>query len=308
MRARGQWVRNWRVLTAIAAVVLACLAGVLVWKYTDDAKKDAEAPYQMQRVLVAAKRVPANTTFSSALDNKLIVVEERVEGSLPASRVKEDSETNLKADFKQLVAAHDISPGETVVREDFVAQGKALNGLNGQLESDQAKDKVNQLQAVSVTLDDAKAVGGFLQPGDSVNVLFQGEIGTSYVSTGEVKVKTTSFLLPGVKVLAVGSTTSSPVVTSTASSSTDGSTTPTTQPALISRNIITFEVTSRQAQQIIHAQNNGSLYLTLNPTSFKKSDFRDPAEVVEAINLFDKPLPIVDRALAAALAAQAASR
>jgi pilus assembly protein CpaB len=299
-------VRNWRVLTAVAAVVLACLAGVLVWKYTDDAKKDAEAPYEKARVLVAAKKVPANTSFASALDNGLIVVDERVQEALPPTRVIEDTDTNLKSRFNTLVAAHDISPGETVVREDFVPQGKALNGLNGQLQNDQDKDKANQLQAVSVTLDDQRAVGGFLQPGDTVNILFQGEIGTQYVSSGDVKVKTTSFMLPGVKVLAVGSTTAAPVSASTASA-TDGSTPPTT-PLVVSRNIITFEVNSRQALQIVHAQNAGSLYLTLNPSSFKKGSFRAEAEVVEAINLFDQPLPVVDRALAAALAAKNAGK
>ena len=48
--------RNWRVLTAIAAAVLALLAGVLVWKYADNAKNDAKKGYEFATVLVAAKR------------------------------------------------------------------------------------------------------------------------------------------------------------------------------------------------------------------------------------------------------------
>jgi Flp pilus assembly protein CpaB len=261
----------------------------LVWKYTDDAKKDAEAPFQMQRVLVAAKRVPANTTFSSALDNELIVVEERVEGDLPATRVKEDTDTNLKDSFQSLVASHDISPGQTVVREDFVAQGKALNGLNGQLQSDQdkVKDKTKQLQAVTLTFDDQRAVGGFLQPGDKVNVMWSGAIDKDGLVTGSETVKYTSFLMPGLKVLAVGSTTAAPAAASTASS-TDGSP-PSTVPAIVSRNLITFEVDSLQASRLVHAQLNGTLYLSLNPSSFKQDAFRTPVEVVEAINLFGQP-------------------
>src|SRR3954467_1559117 len=99
----GSGVRNWRVLTAIAAVVLAALAGVLVWKYTDNAKKDAEAPFQMQQVLMAAKRGPANPSFQAALDSKLIVRESRVARDLPETRVAADTDTNLKATFKALV-------------------------------------------------------------------------------------------------------------------------------------------------------------------------------------------------------------
>ena len=46
-------------------------------------------------------------------DNKLIVAEDRVVGDMPPTRVAEDSDANLKTSFKSLVAAHDISPGET---------------------------------------------------------------------------------------------------------------------------------------------------------------------------------------------------
>ena len=62
-------------------------------------------------------------------------------------------------------------PGEAIVGEDFVGQGQVVNGLDGTLTTDQAKDKNTQLQAVTITLDDQRAVGGFLQPGDIVNVL-----------------------------------------------------------------------------------------------------------------------------------------
>jgi Flp pilus assembly protein CpaB len=222
-----------------------------------------------------------------------------VKNDLPDTRVVDDSDENLVAAFKTQVAAHAISPGQTLVREDFVAPGQVQSGMQGTLETDQTKDKSNQLQAVSLTFDDQRSVGGFLQPGDQVNVMFSASVDKDHFfgSGGEGSgsgVKFTSFLMPGLKVLAVGSTTATPA--STANSG-DG-TTPTTQAQTVGRNIITFEVNSRQAQQLVQAQSNGTLYLTLNPTSFKKDSFKDPGEVVEAINLFDKPLPAVDRAAA----------
>ncbi|GIU87649.1 MAG: hypothetical protein KatS3mg009_2164 [Acidimicrobiia bacterium] len=55
---RGGSVRNWRVVTAVAAVVLAAVAGVLVWQYTDEADERAEADQELVEVYVAAEPVP----------------------------------------------------------------------------------------------------------------------------------------------------------------------------------------------------------------------------------------------------------
>src|SRR5215210_2372537 len=90
MRARGQRVRNWRVLTAIAAVVLAALAGVLVWKYTDDAENNAKNKFAFVSVLIAKSRVPANTSFERAIDAEMIVREQCVSEGLPGSRIDAD--------------------------------------------------------------------------------------------------------------------------------------------------------------------------------------------------------------------------
>src|SRR3954464_2173066 len=169
MRTRGQCVRNWRVLTAIAAVVLAVLAGVLVWKYADNAKNDAKNPYQQVEVLVADKKIPVATSFESALKAGLITRTERVDKDLPETRIAGTTDEKLTNSFGKLVAAHDIVAGETLVSEDFVTQGQVQSGLSGGLETDGAKLKRKDLTAVTVTLDDQHAVGGFLSPGDTVN-------------------------------------------------------------------------------------------------------------------------------------------
>jgi Flp pilus assembly protein CpaB len=304
MRARGQRVRNWRVVTAIAAVVLAALAGVLVWKYTDDAKEEAKEPYTFTKVLVAKTRVPVNTSFERALEAGMIAREDRVQDSIPASHIAGKPEDGaLVGKLGALVASHDITEGQTIVAEDFVKSGSVSSSLGGQLESDQGKDKDKQLMALSVQLDEPRAVAGFLVPGDTVNVVISGEIG-SLENPGGTKVKTTAFLLPGIKVLAVGQTTAKPAASTSSSSSTDGTTPTTTRAEDRNRSLITLEVTARQAEQIIHAQEVGKITLALNPSSFKASDFKSVEEIVEVINLFDQPLPVVDRALAAAKAAE----
>jgi len=89
----------------------------------------------------------------------------------------------------------------------------------------------------------------------------------------------------------VGSTTARPQ-----SSATTPTSAATNQPT-ISRNLITFEVTARQAQQLVQAEAGGTVYLSLNPESFNPDGFKDPGEVVEAVNLFDKPLPLLEQEL-----------
>ncbi len=295
--------RNWRVLTAIAAVVLAALAGVLVWKYTDNAKNDAKKPFTFTSVLVAKSRVSANTSFERALDTGLIDREQRVRNDVPSSRIDgTKSDVQLKKTYADLIAGHDITEGQTIVEQDFVTSGSVSSGLAGTLATDEQKVGKNNAQAISINLDDTHAVGGFLSPGDRVNVLVTVEI-TDLTSSDSKAVTTTAFLMPGVKVLAVGATTGG--VKTTAASSSTGGTTPTTQ-APQSRGVITLEVTPRQALQIAAASKDGQLYLTLNPSTFKPGDFKgDNTEIAEAENLFDHPLNETDKLLAAIRAANA---
>ncbi len=285
--------RNWRVLTAIAAVVLAALAGVLVWKYTDNAKNDAKKPFTFTSALVAKSRVAANTSFDRALETGLIAREQRVRNDVPASGIDgTKTDAQLKSQYADLIAGHDIAEGQMIVAQDFVALSASSSGLAGQLETDQGKDKGKQLQAVTLTLEDQRAVGGFLTPGDSVNVMVTiSDDQDHWISPEGQHVRYTSFLLAGVKVLAVGSTTARPQQSATTPTSAS-----TNQPT-ISRNLITFEVTARQAQQLVQAEAGGTVYLSLNPESFNSDGFKDPGEVVEAVNLFDKPLPLLEQEL-----------
>ena len=276
-------------MTAVAAVILAALAGVLVWKVTDNAKKDAKKPFTFEKVLVAAKPIPANMTFGDALDAKLIVRDDRVRSELPDSAVSGSvTDAQLKDEYKGMVASHAIASDQEIVQTDFVAQSQIVNGVGGQLRLDQDRNKAQSLMAVTLTLDDQHAVGGFVAPGDSVNVMATlAENQDHWVTSDHVKF--TSFMLTGLKVIAVGSTTTAP---QSSSSAAPGATTTT---VASNRSLITFEVTPRQAEQLVQAETVGSLYLTLNPPDFKPGDFKNTDEIVEAVNLFDKPLSVVDR-------------
>jgi pilus assembly protein CpaB len=290
-------VRNGRVVTAVAAVVLAVLAGVLVWKYVDDQKQEAQKPYQQVDVLVATKRIPAGTAFGSALDERQITRERRVRKDLPPSYVPGTStDRSLKQQYAQLVASHDITEGLPIVSQDFVQAGLVqVGGVEGQLATDNAKlkarGKQGDLQAITLTFDDTHAVGGFLTPGDRVNAIVHLEI-KDVMASNKAGVKTTAYLLSGLPVLAVGAKTSTVAL----ASDTAGSSTPATA-VQQSRGNVTFEVTPRQAEQLIQATQLGTVWLSLNPPTWTAGDFTNPEEIVEAVNLFNQPLPRVQQVL-----------
>jgi len=226
-----------------------------------------------------------------------------VRNDVPSSRIDgTKTDVQLRKQYANLIAGHDISEGQTIVLEDFVTSGSVASGLGGTLSTDEDKVGKNNAQAISINLDDTHAGGGFLSPGDRVNVIATVDI-TDVTSNNSKAVKTTAFLLPGIKVLAVGATTGG-VKTASATGST-GTTTPTTQPNAQSRGVITLEVGPRQAEQLAHAAQLGTLWLTLNPSTYKQGDFK--VDAVEAIagaqNLFDQPLTETDKLLAAIKAA-----
>ena len=282
--------RNWRVLTAVLAVVLAALAGVLVWKYVDDQKHEAKKPYQQVQVLVATTDVPAGTSFASALDNKMIQRENYTRKDLPVGSVSgEQSDSDLKTQFDQLIAAHDITEKQAITRSDFVASTSAnTGGVEGELATDSKPTGKKDLEAITIAFDSEHAVGGFIQPNDYINVIAHVEV-SDLTSPNQKQLKMTAFLLPHIKVLAVGGTTAVPQQ-QPASDTTSGSTPPTTAAPAAQQGLITLEVNPRQAEQLVQGRELGSLWLSLNPPTWKTGDFTNPEEIVEAVNLFDQQL------------------
>src|SRR5206468_10548110 len=102
--------------------------------------------------------------------------------------------------------------------------------------------------------------------------------------------------------LAVGSTTFG-----AQASSANGTTPTTANTTPQNRNVITLEVTARQALQITTASKNGQLNLTLNPSTYNPGDFKVDSvdEIAAASNVFDQTLTRTDQMLAAIKAAHA---
>jgi pilus assembly protein CpaB len=287
-------VRNWRIISTVAAVVLAALAGVLVWKYVTNADTRAEKNKDLVTALVAKDKIARGTVFDQAVSDKLFREVKIPADSLPPDRILPGTDQALLAIYKGKVAATDIFAGTPVVSDQFVQASQLVNTVAGAI----PKGK----EAITVSLDQTHAVGGFLTPGDKVNILlnFSPKLITD-PATGKARrvnesLRTTAFLLPGVKVLAVGSTTILPSSGAPASSL-DGGATTTTQPQTQPASLITLEVTPRQAEQIVQATVVGTIYLSLNPPGFDPTKFTTPQEIIEALNHFDQPLALVTKTL-----------
>jgi pilus assembly protein CpaB len=267
-------VRNWRVLTAVAAVVLAIVAGVLAWQYLDQADERAKEDYDLVPVFVAADTIPQGTSASDAIANELITQQDFFASSVPANAV---------TDLEQLagrVAAATLTAGTPIIDTLFLTPTE-LRGFSQTIEEGK--------QAISFAVDPTRGVGGFIVPNDTVNVLVTFEAtplgeqqqpdeeGQPAQQAVTEELTTTAYLLSGLKVLAVGQTT--------ATSAPEPGTTEDQQS--VSTGVITVEADSFEAQQIVHAATQGSLYLSLNPPEADPLDLvNDTVEIVEAVNWF----------------------
>lgn len=266
--------RNWRVLTAVLAVVLAVIAGVLAWQYLSDADERASEDFELVPTIRAAADIPEGTTGAEAQNQELLETFD-----VPANAVPQKAITSPE-EVSGLIAAATISEGQFITTDSFVTPLE-LRGF--------AQTIDEGMQAISVSVDQTRGVGGFIVPNDLVNILVTTDISPLVTpqdpATGEPiegadeALTTTAYLLNGIKVLAVGATTATNVEEEAGDPSTG---------------IITLEVNSEQAEQIAHAESQGTLVLSLNPPGFDREAFQVPVEIVEAVNWFDQELNCVN--------------
>ena len=272
--------RTWRTISTVAAVVLAALAGFLVWKYVSNADTRAEKNKDLVTALVARHKIARGTVFNQAVSDKLFGEVKIPADSLPPNRILPGTDRALLAIYNHKVAATDIFAGTPVVADEFVKPSQLVNTVAGAIPKGKA--------AITVSLDQTHAVGGFLTPGDRVNIIVNFK-DTDITNRGGAR--TTAVLLSGLKVIAVGSTTVLPS-SSAPAANVDGGATTTTQADTRPASLITLEVTPRQAEQIVQATTIGTIYLSLNPPGFDPKKFTAPRAIVGELNLFDQPLAL----------------
>jgi pilus assembly protein CpaB len=274
-------VRNWRIISTIAAVVFAAIAGILVWKYLSSADTRAEHNKHLVSVLVAKSPIARGTVFDQAISEKLFDTKQIPKDSLPPDVLTPESDAQLLSLYKGKVANSVIFTGTPIVSDEFVDASQLISTVSGALPTGK--------EAITVSLDQTHAVGGFVTPGDHVNMLLNFPvIDATGASTTH---KATAFLLPGLKVIAVGSSTVLPQGPAVGTSIGSGINTTTTQVQSQPSSLITLQVTPRQAEQVVQATDIGTVWLSLDPPDFSPGQFKSPTEIVDEINLFNQTLP-----------------
>lgn len=250
--------RNWRVLTAAASVVLAVLAGVVAYRYVRGADDRARSDEELVRVMQAASDIPEGTRGAVALADGLIRAVDVPRKLVPPAALQEADGIGRRVTPAPVAEGQFLTTGSFVDAETAVVTG----GLSAELERGR--------YAMQIQLDQTHAVGGFVVPGDRVNVIV-----TVDGPTGGAE---TAYLLDGLKVLAVGAMTADEAVAEARDEVHDGN-----------QGLLTVEVTARQALQLAHAQSGGagSVYLTLAPADFEPESFTPPDRVAGTSNLFD---------------------
>ncbi|MEO7587485.1 MAG: RcpC/CpaB family pilus assembly protein [Arachnia sp.] len=142
-----------RVMAAVAAVVLALIAGLLVAGYVAGADARAAAGYELTRVLVVT--APILTGDSAELDVNVKVMK------LPRSAVAAGAVDSTNA-LGDRVASMDLLPGEQVLELRFVDPGVAAGKV---------VDVPEELSEVTVVLTPERVLGGNLRAGDEVGLV-----------------------------------------------------------------------------------------------------------------------------------------
>ncbi|MGN6634870.1 MAG: Flp pilus assembly protein CpaB [Oryzihumus sp.] len=231
-----------RVLAVLAAVVVALVGVVAVLLYAKGADSRAVAGQKPVDVYVAQQVVPAGTTAGDAVANGLIARTQVAAKAVPTGAL-----TAVDDKTSKLLALNDIAPGELVLSSRFGTTPlgqKALQVPDGQV-------------AVAVQLSDPARVGTFVTPGSHI-VIYDTYSSAGGSASGA---KQTQVLLDDVLVIAMGSSSLTPVQGQAQQSQAQQSGTPSA--------LVTVALAPDTAVKLVHGIQTGELYLGLRGTDAK---------------------------------------
>jgi pilus assembly protein CpaB len=236
-----------RTIALVLAVALAALATIALISYVRGLEDKAFEGTETVQVFVAKQDIIAGTTGDTASQQGLI--ERR---TVPA-KVRPDGAISSLEQISGQLATVQIFKDEIIVAQRFKPPGQALQNVLPLREGQ---------QAVSVAISGAPAVGGFVQPGDQVSLIVQtvNRRPGGLAATGGAAGPITRYLMQNLEVIAVGAR----VVTTAA---TPGTGAPQDQQQVAG--IFTFAVTPAQAEKLVFAALNTTMYFTLLPPKSK---------------------------------------
>ena len=233
---------NRRIVLIAVAVILALVGTFAVYNYAHNADKRAVASTKAAQVLIAQKQVPAGTRWSDAVKGGYFSQENIPANSAPASALASTS-ASVPADE---VATADIASGQIVLRPMFSTKTPTTGVL--------AIPK--GMQALSVSLSSTADVAGYVESGSQIAIYATFKVtnqaaGTTGTQSVGTDLYATKLLLPRVDVIATSQGAPADVTGAKGGSGGGSSVT------------LTLSVNQQQAQQVILAQQVGSLYLAL---------------------------------------------
>ena len=286
-----------RAIVLLVALILAGLAAWAVWNFMQNVRDEASAGQEKVTVYRAGPDGIAEGTEGSILvsdfnNNGTLIEkgEDEVEDT-PADAIQTDEE--LRSILNGRVAAGPISARGILTRSQWTEISVEVKPLSESISPGN--------QAITISTADVQGVNGYVEAGDRINMIItldleldllpiEGAItlpadqgtetttDTTAQDQNKVTVTYTRYVLQGLNVLAVGrdvrpeeNADQTGQVTASDSTGTDANAQGTdgqAQEDTGNSTVFTLEVTPDQAERIVYAFENGSVWLTLVPEDF----------------------------------------
>lgn len=288
-----------RTLVLVVALLLAAVATFAVYNFLSGVEEEAAKDRVYQVVFRSSEGLIEGTEGSAVLEQIRYVESEEETRLVPENVI--DSIEELQATLTGRVAAGPISGGQVLTTDQWVEITTEIEPLASRI----AEGK----EAITVFASAERGVYGFIEPGDRVNVIVTmdleievpvgeevviGDVQPEEDTTGPTEVTETNtvtktftrYVLQGLPVLAIGSEVKpdedAPVEIVAPTTAAEGEAA--VEEAAPGNIILTLELTPDQAERMVFAQENGSVWLTLVPPSFVAlSDQPTEGVTVEAL-------------------------
>jgi Flp pilus assembly protein CpaB len=242
-----------RTLILLGAIAVGVVAALLLFNYVRGIEDRANDNAKRVDVFAAKADIVRGTPGETAV----------ADGSIGSSKIPQEFKPTTAItttdEIQKKVALFDIPQNTVIVKDMFVDPAQTQISFRARL-------KDPEQVAISVSVDAVRSVGGFLVPGDEVNIMvFQqnqappdGSDSGSNLPVTAFMGSTARYLYQKVNVLAIGSQTELSPGEQVSTTSSDGTTADTGNTG-----IVTFNVPPVAAQWIASAMQSGGMYLSL---------------------------------------------
>ncbi len=267
-----------RALVLLVALLLAGVAAFAVFQFLNGIQEEVRSGQERTQVFRATAFIPEGAEGSLVLQSGQIAASEENVEDLPAGIIT--SEQELNAYLTGRLAVGPIENHEIIVQSQWAELTVDLIPLAELIPSGK--------QALTISTDTVRGVNGFIRPGDLINMIITLEIEFSQIpvdspifgipsdttapdgtATEEetATVTYTRYVMQGLPVLAVARDVRAEEGEDTTITTAAPATGEQAAPE-IPLTVFTLEVTPEQAERIVFAFENGSIWLTLVPEDF----------------------------------------